>query len=182
MMPTRLIGSEIALLGNRRSAFGVMVGNDPSPGKYVILRGRLQSAAAGGVPGIAERLVGIGSPGGGHIAKASKACRPCLSGVRGLSNKMTFEGHAACRGWMTPPDADAMLVRAGVDPLGPHEVEVMRLTMAMKRAAGRAPANRPSRVGLAVWQGGQDLAVVFVGRYNMQLLTTLDKPPLPLWP
>lgn len=39
----------------------------------------------------------------------------------------------------TLPDAVTMLTRAGIDPDGPLEVEVMRLTKQMKKAAAQAP-------------------------------------------
>ena len=39
----------------------------------------------------------------------------------------------------TLPDAVTMLARAGIHPNRPHDVEVLRLTKAMKKAAEKAP-------------------------------------------
>jgi hypothetical protein len=51
---------------------------------------------------------------------------------------MTFHEYAAWRKKTTLPDALTMLARAGVDPHGPHEVEIMRMTKAMKKSAEQA--------------------------------------------
>ena len=53
---------------------------------------------------------------------------------------MTFYEYAAWRRKTTLPDAATLLTKAGISPDGPHEVEVMRLTKAMKRAERAQPA------------------------------------------
>ncbi len=39
---------------------------------------------------------------------------------------------------MALPDARTMLAKAGISPDGPHEIDVMRMTKAMKKPDGRA--------------------------------------------
>ncbi len=47
------------------------------------------------------------------------------------------------------PDAETMLAMAGIDPHGPHEIEVMRLTKQMKKAAAQAPGKAGARIALS---------------------------------
>ena len=53
---------------------------------------------------------------------------------------MTFNEYAAWRRKTMLPDAATLLALAGTSPGAPHEVEVMRLTKAMKRAERAQPA------------------------------------------
>lgn len=48
---------------------------------------------------------------------------------------MSFSEYAAWRQRTSLPDAHTMLIKAGIDPHGPHQIEVMRLTKVMKKVA-----------------------------------------------
>lgn len=62
---------------------------------------------------------------------------------------MSFNEYAARRQKMTLPSPATMLTLLGIDPHGPHDVEVMRMTKAMKKAADQAHARAKSRFGVA---------------------------------
>lgn len=60
--------------------------------------------------------------------------------LAGGSGMMSFFEYAAWRQRTGLPDAETMLRRAGIDPHGPHEIEVLRLVKQMKKADAQAPS------------------------------------------
>jgi hypothetical protein len=52
---------------------------------------------------------------------------------------MDFMEYSAWQKKTTLPDSRTMLKQAGIDPDGPHEVEVLRFAKAMKKADALAP-------------------------------------------
>ena len=70
---------------------------------------------------------------------------------------MTFYEYAAWRRKTTLPNAATLLALAGVPPEVPHEVEVMRLVKAMKRAVERTSPRGASGTVAGSRPGGRTL-------------------------